>query len=1024
MLESAVIEKNKPLLPSQEYATLREQGITYIQNLSGKIWTDHNLHDPGITTLEALCYALTDLGYRTGFDIQDLLATPDGSIPNPDVTGFFPAHDILTNAPLTLYDYRKLLLKIEGIRNAWLDPMMDPARPDHYKLSEIPIYADCDARVLTFNELNAQGRPRPQVKLSGLYKVLLELEIDDLLGSLNEPYLRYQVPRGELKGVVLLFDAQDDLFLKKQLDFDLNFNNGIQVHSVAQDTNNHSPTGTHFVVDVEFQLSDNSTVHWQALHVYILEDKPRGSADPVAVTTARIEALVADNGADAPLSLFWLKQQTIKKSLDQACCILDAHRNLCEDFLSIETVKPHHVGICADIEVAPGADLEVVQAEVYHAIEQYFNPPVHYYTLKELLDEGLCPDEIFDGPYINYAFTCNGEAVFTKPGFIKDVDLEASELRQVIYTSDIINELMDIEGVVSIKNVLLRAYNVYGKAIGQSEKWCLDVPPLHQPVLFIEGSKLLLFKNGFPYTVKPTEFIQTLNHLRALAQKAAYVEPGQILPQSYGRYRNLDRFYSIQHDFPQTYGIGEAGLPQTVSETRVAQARQFKAYLTVFDQMLADYLAQLAHVPALFSLDAAVEQSYFSQYLTDMAGVRDVFEDEFYLDKNTLQPFLESGALSETREEYFERRNRLLDHLLARFAEQFTDYVMMMFRLDGDPLKTSQELIQDKIAFLKEYPLVSRERGKAFNYRPEDPALIWDTDQNIAGLKRRVSRLLGIDDPSRQNLACDTLFAALFTTGAVGNQHRVEIKRADDTPLFKSSELFATPELALAEAEKLFPVFRQETTYQIDTSGGTNNIFYAITDGGTTLTQDELFATEADAVRQIRELIQRYDTLLESEACDLEGFHLIEHILLRPVSSTDALLNGCIPLDCTFCGDEDPYSFRISVLLPYWPERFQNLNFRRFFERTLREETPAHIHARICWISQAHMTELDERYRAWLEAKSVKQPDAQALEDALADLIDILGRLKTIYPEATLHDCEEGGDENPVRLGQTNLGLF
>ena len=59
--------KNKPLQQAEDYRLLRAQGMDYIQCLSSKVWTDHNLHDPGITTLEVLCYALTDLAYRTAF---------------------------------------------------------------------------------------------------------------------------------------------------------------------------------------------------------------------------------------------------------------------------------------------------------------------------------------------------------------------------------------------------------------------------------------------------------------------------------------------------------------------------------------------------------------------------------------------------------------------------------------------------------------------------------------------------------------------------------------------------------------------------------------------------------------------------------------------------------------------------------------------------------------------------------------------------------------------------------------------
>ena len=58
---------------SENYDLLLEKGISLVQNYSGENWTDYNHHDPGVTLLEQLCYALTDLGYRTNFPIEDLL---------------------------------------------------------------------------------------------------------------------------------------------------------------------------------------------------------------------------------------------------------------------------------------------------------------------------------------------------------------------------------------------------------------------------------------------------------------------------------------------------------------------------------------------------------------------------------------------------------------------------------------------------------------------------------------------------------------------------------------------------------------------------------------------------------------------------------------------------------------------------------------------------------------------------------------------------------------------------------------
>jgi hypothetical protein len=1016
MLQSPVIAKNRRLLEAEDFAFLRARGIEHIQQLSGRLWTDHLAHDPGITTLELFSYALTDLAYRTNFSVSDLLTAADGTVAPPQTSGLFPAHEVLTTAPLTIADYRRLLLRIEGLRNAWLDPMTDPDEPANYRLSEVPLYADCHADALSFSAVNAIGQNNHPVKLTGLYKVLLELEIDDVLGSLNERLLVFQARRDALKGVVISLDSEDPAFAA--LDFSRAFSHVTLVKEVT-------PVGKQFTAAVEIELEGGVAVTLDKLVIRVVDPKPKPDEDPVTITPALLDDLLADEAPDGLVPLFWRKQAIRQRSVEKVRCVLNAHRNLCEDVLNVETVQAERVAICADIETVPAADIEELLARVYHEIELYLNPPVRYFTLREMLDDGLCADDIFNGPYVDFAFTCEGEKVFTKPGFIKSGDLEASELRREIHVSDIINIVMDLEGVVAIRNVSLRKYDAAGNPIGNSERWTMPVTAGRQPVLFPERSKVVFYKNGIAYRAKPREVEDTLEHLRAMARKAAYVAPNQVLELPAGRYRAPDRFFSIQHDFPQTYGIGRAGLPTHVDEARVAKARQFKAYLTFYDQVLGDYLAQLGAVRNLFSLDKTVSRTYFPRFLDDIAGVRAAFADEFYVDKAALQDEARRTRLVEDEELFLDRRNRFLDHLLARFAEQFTDYVLMLFSLEGDQITTGKDLIEDKIEFLREYPMVSRERGKAFNYRPEDPAAVWDSD-NVSGLEKRVTRLAGMASYQRRDLACAELFGLMFTTRQVSGQFRVEIKAADNTVLFKSQEKFASRDTALAQARRIYPFLRNQASYVIDSSGGNGQVFYRIEGGGASLRHDALFDTRPDAAREIRALIARHDELLESEAaCDQEGLHLIEHILLRPMSAQDPLLSVCLDPACEFCGEEDPYSFRITVVLPYWPRRFRNLDFRRFFERMVREETPAHIHARVCWIGNAQMAELDAAYHAWLTQKAAPEIDPAALRDALAELIAVLQRLKTVYPAATLHDCVEDGDDgNPVRLGSTNLGIF
>ena len=1014
MPDGPSIGRQIALPPALDYRLLREEGLAHIRRLSSKVWTDHNLHDPGITTLEILCYALTDLAYRTAFDTRDLMTGPDGKMDAAGLSGLAPAHEVLTTAPRTIADYRRLLLRIEGLRNAWLDPMNNPAEPDNYRLSEVPIYGDCIADALSFEATNAAAEANHPVKVSGLYKVRVELEIDDLLGSLNESALIYRIRRGTLKGAVLAFDTADPTFLAGTLDFSRD------VASVDAVTVSSTQLG--FAATVNLTLTGGQAVRLEQCTLRVIEDRPRPDRDALNITAQALRPVLLAAAADDLVPLFWQKQRRRARALQGVWCVLHAHRGLCEDFLSVSTVTPYRIGICADIEVKPDADLEEVQAIVFHEIEKYLSAPVRYRTLEQMLADGRQPDEIFNGPFIDFAFTCNDQPIFTKPGFITDEDLEASELRRKVLASDIINIAVDVPGVEAISNVQLRAYDKNGLAFGPSAKWTLDVPPDHQPVFYMDASKILFHKAGIPYRAQVTEFQRTLDHLRGMDKRSLYVAPDQILPVPVGRWRNLDTFHSVQHDFPGTYKIGTAGISKSEMPERIAQARQLKGYLTFFDQVLVDYLNQLTNLRRLYSLDKTLDRTWFSPHVTSTAGSLEPFASEFYVD-GALADEKTRTRLTETEEGFLDRRNRALDHLIARFAERFADYALLSFRLSGDRLRTSAELINDKIDFLADYPKLSRERGQAANMRPEAEALLWDSD-NISGLEHRVGRLLGIDDLRRRALHCTGHFATLFSAEGAAGAVRVVIRSAVNAVLFTSRETFADAAAANQTAASLYPALRAEGTFDIAQTQGATTFSMRIAAGGTPLNHDTTFDTEADAVRAARAIIDRYDEILAADLCNSEGMHLIEHILLRPMTAGDQLMQMCFGEGCVACGEEDPYSFRVSVVLPYWPKRFCNLNFRALLERTIREEAPAHVQVKVCWIGQQQMTELDLAYRAWLAAKGAATPDTTTIRNTTRRLIEILESLTTVYPAASLHDCDAGENETIVRLGTTALGIF
>lgn len=133
MVQNNNIPNDNTEIDSMDYDALRAYGLDYIQKIGNKYWTDFNIHDPGVTILEALCFALSDLSYRTNLTIQDLL-TPKGGISPLIKTPSFPAEEILSCNPTTCDEYRKLILEhVPGVRNVWIEPIEAKKKKDSDK---------------------------------------------------------------------------------------------------------------------------------------------------------------------------------------------------------------------------------------------------------------------------------------------------------------------------------------------------------------------------------------------------------------------------------------------------------------------------------------------------------------------------------------------------------------------------------------------------------------------------------------------------------------------------------------------------------------------------------------------------------------------------------------------------------------------------------------------------------------------------------------------------------------------------
>lgn len=1018
MDENLTIPKDRILPASQDYDFLRSEGLKHIEELGSSLWTDYNEHDPGITILEALCYAITELGYRNGFDMKDLLSKDDNSIVDNQV--FFTAKNILTNNPLTINDYRKLLIDIEGVHNAWLladDTILD-AMKNPVAVNEVPLYADCKNDALT---THVTTHP---LYLSGLYRVLLDLDQDDRFGDLNN-------------GEVVVGNPANANFIDGEFKFSIDlpsWKDADFVFTASAIDKNNIDTIITAREGSRWKCTLTLTGGAQLVFNINLSKKP----DSKQVQDADIGSMF-DSNKDFVAGVFkyYLDKIIFAKNIVQvAVKKLQERRNLCEDYLSVTTIDDEKIAFCFDIDVTANTDIEKVQAEVFYAIENYLNPSVEFLSLKELLDKNVPTDEIFNGTVLEH-------------GFIDTLQLESTQLRTVIHTSDIINLLMDIDGVLAIRNFSMTKYDDDGKPVLGfiGLKWCMDITLLHKPVLSIDSSKILLFKNQFPFIANYAEVHDTLAILYAERSRDKLKGLYNDLAMPQGEKRDTESYWPVQYDFPQTYGIGQYGLPANATDERIAQQRQLKGYLMFYEQLLADFFSQLTQAHKLFSV-ADIKSTYYAQFLMGVKDLDSIYkssgstvllQDIINNADSTIDPKNGWQNLYEPKDDFEERRNRFLDHLLARFGESFNDYALMMYRINyserTEEKISLEELIAAKIKTLKNYDIISSQRGKAFNYFPQNDdftvnsALLWDTD-NVSGLEKRISFLTGINDYTRRFLYC------IANMEIVCTEETVEVSGQQVLKCFHTFSFTSLSGIAMtsskyenkADAEKAAmdaaSLGADKDNYLFDATDSTLEI---IGHSNETLAKSTQPFSSKDSAMTAAEII----AVEFAKGCnDPVGLHLIEHILLRPRDSDPSvtLLQVCLN-DCDCICEEDPYTFRASVVLPYWPGHFDSMPFREYFENKIREEAPAHIMLKVCWLNNDLMRGFEICYKAWIEALAAwsydKTTNLPALKIANNNMIAILQKLHSEYPVATLHDCVESAEgSNTVILGKTILGTF
>lgn len=393
------------------------------------------------------------------------------------------------------------------------------------------------------------------------------------------------------------------------------------------------------------------------------------------------------------------------------------HRNLCEDINRVSILEPVEFWICVEIEIESDVEYERIIKEVFLRIHEYVNPSIKRYTLSELLEKGKTIEEIYQG-------------VLPENGFIENDELEHLPGRRTIRSSDIINVIMSIEGVVGVKHFQFMPND---GIVNDEDKYQLTLSNENEYFFFdptnIENKNRITMTKGLLTFVPKINTISQQDAKKHRNNKQ-YNPTDSLIPTSH--YYGIDEYVSVQDDFPFVYKLGHDQLGVNDTDLRKAQRNQLKAYLLFFEQLLADFLMHLLSVKDLFSWKD-IDYTYFTKELSDkeIADFSTVFQTDNYAEYQELV-----GKLN-----FEDRRNRLLNHLIARFNEDFVDYSALNFLMkkgEGNSDFSMSELIKDKAAFLRTYDEVSTNRSKSIDYTEKINSI------NASSLEKRIYTKLGL----------------------------------------------------------------------------------------------------------------------------------------------------------------------------------------------------------------------------------------------------------------------------------------
>jgi hypothetical protein len=642
------------------------------------------------------------------------------------------------------------------------------------------------------------------------------------------------------------------------------------------------------------------------------------------------------------------------------------HRSLCEDVHSIRILKPVRAVLAATIAVDSDAVPEAILASVFYRIGNLLAPELRRQSLQELLDAGGTPASIFTGPAL-------------RSGFVSDH--QVGPRPDEISLSQVTQCLLATWGVSGVRQVSVA---IDGAAIEPGGQLTLAVPS--GGILRVDtrpaGDRfsVRLLRGGVEYTPHAGAVERELHRLWTEHRRRFDVrtDARRLLAMPRGLHIDAYGYVSIQEQFPTTYGINRFGVGPDATPARRASARQFKAYLLAFEQLLADSFAMVDGVRELCAIGSEPRRRTFTQYLDacDETGATLVPDVELLLSASYRAGL---AAFAGGRDRHLKRRNRFLDYLLASYGEEIDPVIPLPASRPDDPgLASRAQHLRIKLGLLRRLTRAGRDRGRGGDY------LSRRAGRQCAGVELRTRLQLGME------------LEPVPLTQLLGDL-RLTLR---DAP---SSEDYGLMRVYGSHIDEHFAPLPHARTASSRARRGnssvtmTEELLVAACDSGNyrigTLPDDSGIVVVCRAPQQpVWQIVGRYHDY-ESAVADARRWRrlagvlrnrsrrifVIEHVLLRGQREPRA--------DDEAAGFDYGLTATAVVCLP--GREANDAGYREYIREVIRRNTPAHIVVNTSFLRLRHAAEFEQLHAEWRQQLAARN-DRKGLEKACRELREFL----------------------------------